>query len=522
MAAPAQTSPFPISLGKSVAQITAQFAPVPGLAPCVGVLCAIIQLCENVVQNRNAAQQLRDRCHYFVLALRDSEEKEVTKNIVDARNAVYECLLVIQTRMSTWANMGKIKSLIKQDDISKEISICQGQVSDCVARFQVHAYSSHRNPISDSPSVEQLVTQFEMLEWQKEFEANARRDHAELMESLSDIQADQALAKDMIRDMMSLMQTAMGENKVAAEKRHEKMSSKLYDLQRQSGKLLPDFHLKFGEVQKIGDLPVRGTATVDIFEGLYLGREKVMIKAIRSMKCDERSLRRFKREGKIWGEVWDRDQGRHIVPFYGFCQDGPIPFMVSPWMRNGDALSYVKANDKDLDYRQFIRDISLGVEVLHTMNPPIVHGDIKGSNILISDQGHPLLSDFGLSQIIHDVSGTPFTQSNVVADSYRYFAPEVCMGNGNLSTATDIYALAMTVLEVPILFQILTHQQPYRKIKHHMHAAFSASKGEQPGRPTEAQIVARGLDDNLWALLKQCWSLKPEERPAVQEYISRL
>lgn len=73
-----------------------------------------------------------------------------------------------------------------------------------------------------------------------------------------------------------------------------------------------------------------------------------------------------------------------------------------------------------------------------------------------------------------------------------------------------------------ISFQILTHQQPYRKIKHHMHAAFSASKGEQPGRPTEAQIVARGLDDNLWALLKQCWSLKPEERPAVQEYISRL
>lgn len=495
--APGQTSQFAISLGKTVAQITAQLAPVPALVPCVELLCAIIQLCENVVQNRNAARQLRDRCHYFVLALRDSEKREVTKNVVDARNAVYECLLDIQTRMSAWANMGKIKSLIKQEEISREIMICQGQISDCVARFQ-------------------LTTQFEMLEWHRDFEANARRDHAELMESLSDIQNTQAITNDMVREMMSLMQTAMGENKVAAEKRHEKMSSKLYDLQRQSGQLLPDFHLKFGEVQKIGDLPVRGTATIDIFEGLYLGREKVMIKAIRSMKCDERSLRRFKREGKIWGEVWDRDQGRHIVPFYGFCQEGPIPFMVSPWMRNGDALSYVKANDKDLDYRQFIRDIALGVEVLHTMNPPIVHGDIKGSNILISDQGHPLLSDFGLSQIIHDVSGTPFTQSNVVADSYRYFAPEVCMGNGNLSTATDIYALAMTVLE------ILTHQQPYRKIKHHMHAAFSASKGEQPGRPTEAQIVARGLDHNLWALLKQCWSLKPEERPPVQEYISRL
>lgn len=165
-----------------------------------------------------------------------------------------------------------------------------------------------QKPNSHSPFVEQLTTQFELLEWHRDFEANARRDHAELMESLSDIQGTQALTNDMIREMMSLMQTvrlaplpnlsiadpfyqAMGENKVAAEKRHEKMSSKLYDLQRQSGKLLPDFHLKFGEVQKIGDLPVRGTATIDIFEGLYLGREKVMIKAIRSMKCDERSLR---------------------------------------------------------------------------------------------------------------------------------------------------------------------------------------------------------------------------------------
>lgn len=82
---------------------------------------------------------------------------------------------------------------------------------------------------------------------------------------------------------------AMGENKQIAEKIQEGLSLNLYQLQQQSSELLPDRNLSSGEVKRLGDFPVAGTATMDIYQGLYLQKEKVSMKAIRSMKADERS-----------------------------------------------------------------------------------------------------------------------------------------------------------------------------------------------------------------------------------------
>ncbi|KAJ7918178.1 kinase-like protein [Mycena leptocephala] len=297
--------------------------------------------------------------------------------------------------------------------------------------------------------------------------------------------------------LQSLRTVPLGEQHV-----HNGLSSNLYDLQFKNRELLPDLQLHAsGEVVRLGQFPVYGSRSrdLDTYEGLYLGREKVAIKVLRA---------RFKRECEIWEAIWEVDKGKHVLPFYGFCQeDGPFPYMVSPWMSNGTALSYVQNRD-GIDYIKLIKGIVSGIGVLHTLSPPVVHGDIRASNIVIDNGGNPLISDFGLSRVHRRRHHWTFSQSRGVNDSYRWFAPEVCIGQGVLSLASDIYSYGMTVLE------LFTHQQPYSQIKHTTEVVIRSAKGEHPLRPIQPQVLERGLGDNAWAILKfSCWSLEPTERP---------
>ncbi|KAJ7699876.1 kinase-like domain-containing protein [Mycena rosella] len=498
-----RTTGLAMSLGKTAAQVTAQFAPVPALAPAAELLCAIIQLCQNVAQNRNAANQLRDRCHRLGMVL--YEKCTAKENIMAAIQAVTDCFEHIKARMAEWAKQTKIQAFLHQDEIEKDIRRCHDKLSDCLIAFQ-------------------LVSHTEIHDWQAQFERNTQQDHREVMDFLAAIENSQTITNDAlqsqtvdIKHLMGMMQQLLGENARTADRVHNGLSSNLYELQFQSHELLPDFNLRSGEVVRMGQFPISGTSAMDIYEGLYLGREKVAIKVVRAVNSDEHSLRRLTRECEIWKDLWKIDQGKHVLPFYGFCQeDGPFPSMISPWQPNGTALNYVKQHDSKIDYLNLIKGIALGIQVLHSMNPPVVHGDIKASNIVINALGNPLIADFGLSRVVEDITGIPFSQSRGVSDSYRWFAPEVCIGQGVLSLSSDVYAYGMTVLE------LLTHEQPYSNIKHTTEVVIRSAKGEQPERPRASRVLERGLDEHLWSVLCHCWLTVPAQRPRIGDVLDVL
>jgi hypothetical protein len=70
--------------------------------------------------------------------------------------------------------------------------------------------------------------------------------------------------------------------------------------------------------------------------------------------------------------------------------------------------------------------------------------------------------------------------------------------------------------------QVMTHNQPFREIKHTTEVVIRTSQGIHPARPVDPRAAERGLDDNLWDLLVRCWDQAPSKRPQIHEVLQIL
>ena len=71
----------------------------------------------------------------------------------------------------------------------------------------------------------------------------------------------------------------------------------------------------------------------------------------------------------------------------------------------------------------------------------------------------------------------------------------------------------------------MTGEHPFSHITRTPEVLIRSTQGERPLRPSGLDadvIVERGLDDNLWQLLTECWDQDPQKRPKIQEVLARL
>lgn len=146
-----------------------------------------------------------------------------------------------------------------------------------------------------------------------------------------------------------------------------------------------------------------------------------------------------------------------IIPSYGENNSDFVYFIIE-YVPGGDLSQYMYSfiNNNMLIpvswILYLIKHISLGLSFLHSSQPPIVHGDIKPSNVLLSfnSQDHIVvkLSDFGFSSHVHSS-----LSDSVVAGTVQFMAPE-CFKKEKYP-ASDIYALGV------IFYILLTNRFPY-------------------------------------------------------------
>ncbi|KAK9939369.1 hypothetical protein M0R45_016066 [Rubus argutus] len=96
---------------------------------------------------------------------------------------------------------------------------------------------------------------------------------------------------------------------------------------------------------------------------------------------------------------------------------------------------------------QIAVDAAQGLDYLHNgCKPPIVHRDMKTSNILLNEKMQAKICDFGISKVLSTESAT-HTQTDHIRGTRGYFDPEYYT-TGNLNKKSDLYSFGIVLLEL--------------------------------------------------------------------------
>ncbi|TDL19838.1 kinase-like protein, partial [Rickenella mellea] len=156
-------------------------------------------------------------------------------------------------------------------------------------------------------------------------------------------------------------------------------------------------------------------------------------------------------------------------------------------------------------------EITQGLAYLHAND--VVHGDIRGNNILIDDSWHARLADFGLANFANETLRT--VSSVMHAGSTRWMAPELLSPEREglerfaRTKASDIYALGCTTLE------IYTGNVPFSDVLDEGAVMLQVLHDLRPERPPE-------VSPDRWSLIKDCWGKNRAERKTAEQVLERM
>jgi eukaryotic-like serine/threonine-protein kinase len=128
----------------------------------------------------------------------------------------------------------------------------------------------------------------------------------------------------------------------------------------------------------------------------------------------------------------------NVLPILYACQDDEHVYLAMPYLRRGSLKAMLAA--QSLSLREVI---TLSVQFLsglhHIHSKRLIHFDIKPDNILISDRGEAVLSDFGLAKQM-ELSGRA-GQDRI----YSKMSPPEAFDNEEFTTRFDIYQAGLTL-----------------------------------------------------------------------------
>jgi tetratricopeptide (TPR) repeat protein len=176
----------------------------------------------------------------------------------------------------------------------------------------------------------------------------------------------------------------------------------------------------------------------------------VALKMILGAHAFPDNLERFRTEA----EAIARLQHPNIVQIYEVGEHDGRPFLSLEFVDGGSLdKKLAAAPQPPREAAQLVETLARALHAAHERG--VVHRDLKPANVLITSDGTPKVTDFGLAKRLDDESSR--TRSGLILGTPSYMAPEQAAGDTPaIGPVTDVYALGT------ILYETLTGRPPFR------------------------------------------------------------
>ncbi len=217
--------------------------------------------------------------------------------------------------------------------------------------------------------------------------------------------------------------------------------------------------------------------------------------------ADRRAQWRFEREVDLIAAL----RHPHIVVIHDSGVAEGNYFYAMDYVRGDPLDTHVRMAQPSI--RQMVRIFrSVCDAVAHAHAHGIIHRDLKPSNILVGQDGHAYVVDFGLAKIL---SGEPPEKAELVSvagnlmGTIAYMAPEQTKGDPDLiDTRTDVYALGV------VLYRLVTGAHPY-EVTGDLQRVFRTIQTVDPPRPSR---LIRAINSELDAIILKTMEKEPARR----------
>ncbi|KAG7013685.1 Serine/threonine-protein kinase EDR1 [Cucurbita argyrosperma subsp. argyrosperma] len=239
-----------------------------------------------------------------------------------------------------------------------------------------------------------------------------------------------------------------------------------------------------------------------VYHALWYGSD-VAVKVFSKQEYSDDVILSFGQEVSLMKKL------RHpnILLFMGVVTSPQRLCIVTEFLPRGSLFRLLQRNTGKLDWRRRVHmalDVARGMNYLHHCNPPIIHRDLKSSNLLIDKNWTVKVGDFGLSRLKHETYLTTKTGKGTP----QWMAPEV-LRNEPSDEKSDIYSFGV------ILWELATEKIPWENLN-------TMQVIGAVGFMNQRLEIPKDVDPQWASIIESCWHSEPANRPSFQVLMERL